>query len=464
MTNRYDIVFLGGGPAGYQGAIRAAQLGARTAVVEEKFLGGVCLNRGCIPTKTVRASAEVCRTLRRAGEFGFKSVEVSADLKAILARKERVVHGLRSGLENLFRAWKVDILDGLGRLKGFGKIEVVREGKTDLIEAEKIVIATGSRPGSLPIFPESTRIFLADEMLNISYLPAHLLVVGGGAVGVEMAALFRELGSQVTLIEMLDQLLPYEDREMADYLRKILQRRKIKVLCNVKVDSVQGIDQTLQVRLSNGSETTADTILLAVGRKFNTEGLGLNELGVTMERGRLIVDETLQTNIPGLYGAGDVIGGWMLAHVAFAEGICAAEQALGRGRPMDYRVIPRCVFSLPEYAAVGISEEEAHLKHPVKIGCFPFKSLGMGQAMGEQEGLVKIIAQAQTDQILGAHIIGAHAADLISEIALAMRAGLPSRVIMETIHTHPTLSEAVLEVAQALHGQAMHSPPERKAL
>ncbi len=373
MADRYDIVFLGGGPAGYQGAIRAAQLGARTAVVEEKFLGGVCLNRGCIPTKTVRASAEVSRTMRRAGEFGFKSVEVTADLKAILARKERVVHGLRSGLENLFRAWKVDILDGLGRLKGFGKIEVENEGKIDLVETEKIVIATGSRPGSLPIFPENPRIFLADEMLNISYLPAHLLVVGGGAVGVEMAALFRELGSQVTLIEMLDQLLPYEDREMAGHLQKILQRRKIKVLCNVKVESVREIDQTLQVRLSNGSETAADTVLLAVGRKFNTEGLGLNELGVTMEGGRLIVDETLQTNIPGLYGAGDVIGGWMLAHVAFAEGICAAEQALGGGSPMDYRVVPRCVFSLPEYAAVGISEEEAQVKTSRENRTFPFQ-------------------------------------------------------------------------------------------
>jgi dihydrolipoamide dehydrogenase len=297
-------------------------------------------------------------------------------------------------------------------------------------------------------------------MLDISYLPKHLLVVGGGAVGVEMAAIFRELGSQVTLIEMLDQLLPYEDREMAGYLQKILQRRKIKVLCNVKVGWVREIDQSFEIGMSNGFETTPDTVLLAVGRKFNTEGLGLNTLGVNMEDGRLVVDEFLQTNIPGYYGAGDVIGGWQLAHVAFAEGISAAEQALGRGSRMEYRVVPRCVFSLPEYAAVGVSEEEARLKHPVKIDRFPFKSLGMGQALGEPEGLVKIITQAQTDQILGAHIIGAHASDLIAEITLAMRTGLPSRAIMETIHTHPTLSEAVLEVAQALHGQAIHIPPE----
>ena len=236
-------------------------------------------------------------------------------------------------IEGLFQAHRIDLLEGFGRLIGTGKIVVEKEGQRTLVEAEKIVITTGSRPMTLPIFPNSPRIFLADQMLDISYLPKHLLVVGGGAVGVEMAAIFREFGSQVTLIEMLDQILPYEDREMAAYLQKILQRRKIKVLCNVKVESVREIDQTFQVRLSDGTETAADTVLLAVGRKYNTEGLGLNELGVTMEGGRLIVDETLQTNIPGLYGAGDVIGGWLLAHVAFAEGICAAEQALGQGKP-----------------------------------------------------------------------------------------------------------------------------------
>jgi len=459
MPEAYDIAFLGGGPAGYQGAVRAAQLGARVAVVEESFLGGVCLNWGCIPTKTVRASAEVGRAMRRAREYGFQPVEASPDIQAIIARKERVVAGLRSSLARLFQAHRIALVEGRGRLIAPNKIEVKRDGQVSLIEAAKVVIATGSRPARLPLFPQSPRVFLADEILSIDYLPGHLLVVGGGAVGVEMAAIFRELGSQVTLVEALDRLLPYDDAEMAEYLAGVLKRRKITVKCGVQVSEVQEEAEKFTIRLADGTELALDTILLAIGRRFNTEGLGLEELGVELEKGRIVVDEHLMTAVPGVYAAGDVIGGWLLAHVAFAEGICAAEHALGLKSKMDYRVVPRCTFTLPEYGAVGLSEAEAEAQHPIKVARFPFKSLGMGQCLGELEGLVKVIAHAKTDQILGAHIIGPHAADLIAEMALAMRGGLPSRVIMETIHAHPTLSEAVLEVAQALHGQAIHMPP-----
>jgi dihydrolipoamide dehydrogenase len=461
MREKYDIAFLGGGPAGYQGAIRAAQLGARAAVIEEQYVGGVCLNWGCIPTKTVRASAEAGRALRRAREYGFKPVEAVPDIAAIIARKQRVVAGLRRGIEGLFRAHRIELVEGRGRLLGTGGIEVQRDGETNLVQAGKVVVCTGSRPASLPMFPRSPRIFLADQMLDISYLPAQLLVVGGGAVGVEMAAIFNELGSQVTLIEALDHILPYEDRESAAYLLTVLKRRKVTVQCSTTVESVHETAEGLVVQLSDGAQLKPDTILLGVGRRFNSEGIGLEELDVAMDRGRIVVDEHLRTNIPDLYAAGDVIGGWLLAHVAFAEGICAAEHALGRGSTMDYRVVPRCVFTFPEYAAVGISEEEARARYPLQVGRFPLKSLGMAQAMGEFEGLVKIIAHKETDQILGAHIIGPHAADLIAEVALAMHAGLPARTIMETIHTHPTLSEALLEVAQMLHGQAIHVPPEK---
>ncbi|TSA08341.1 MAG: dihydrolipoyl dehydrogenase [Deltaproteobacteria bacterium] len=460
MKETFDLAFLGGGPAGYQGAIRAAQLGSRVTVIEEKLLGGVCLNQGCIPTKTVRASAEVGRFMRRAGEFGFKPVEALPDMSAVLARKERVISGLRSSIERLLHANRIEVIEGRGRLLGHGRIEIQKNGQLKLLEAAKIVIATGSRPARLPLLPPGPRVFLSDEILTITYLPEHLLVIGGGAVGVEMAAIFRELGSQVTVVESLERLLACEDAEMSAYLTGILQRRKVKVLCGISVESVDETNEGFTVRLSDGKELLPDTILQAVGRRYNTGGIGLDQLGVVLDRGRLVVDAHLQTNIPGLYGAGDVIGGWMLAHVAFAEGICAAEHALGQESKMDYKVVPRCVFSLPEYAAVGISEEEARASHPVKIKHFPFKSLGMAQAMGELEGLVKIIVHAQTDSILGAHIIGPHAADLVSEIALAMRANLPSRMIMETIHAHPTLSEALLEVAQALHDQAIHIAPE----
>lgn len=461
MREKFDIVFLGGGPSGYQGAIRAAQLGAAVAVIEEKFVGGVCLNQGCIPTKTVRASAEAGRALRRAKEYGFKPVEVVPEIKAIIDRKQRVIKGLRGSIERLFQAHRIELIEGRGRFIAPGKIEVQKNQETTQITADKVVISTGSRPASLPIFPKSHRVFPADDMLNIDYLPQHLLVVGGGAVGVEMAAIFRELGSQVTLIEMLDHILPYEDREMGATLLSILHRRKIRVLCNTAVDSAIENENGLDVRLSNGDDLSPDAILVAVGRRFNTEDIGLETLGIKTSQGRILVDEHLQTSIPGHYAAGDVIGGWLLAHVAFAEGICAAECAMGfNASKMDYRVVPRCVFSTPEYAAVGISEEQAASGCKIKTARFPFKSLGMAQALGELEGLVKIIAHAETDEILGAHIIGPHAADLVSEIALAMQSKLPARRIMETIHTHPTLSEAVLETAQALYKQAIHVPPE----
>jgi dihydrolipoamide dehydrogenase len=275
----------------------------------------------------------------------------------------------------------------------------------------------------------------------------------------EALAIFRELGSQVTLVELMDRLLPYDDAEMAAYLAAVLKRRKIAVKCGVQVCEVQEEAGILTGRLDDRTDLTPDTILLATGRRFNTEGLGMEELGLEMDKGRILVNEHMLTNIPGIYAAGDVIGGWLLAHVAFAEGICAAEHALGLGSKMDYSVVPRCTFTLPEYAAVGVSEEEAEAKYPVKVARFPFKSLGMGQCLGELEGLVKIIAHKETDQILGAHIIGPHAADMIHEIAVAMAGGLQSWRIMQTIHAHPTLSEAVLEVAQALHGRAIHMPP-----
>jgi dihydrolipoamide dehydrogenase len=463
MPDTFDIAFLGGGPAGYQGAIRAAQLGAKAAVVEEKFLGGVCLNWGCIPTKTVRASAEAGRTLRRAKEFGFQPVEARPDLAAIIARKDRVVNALRGSIGRLFQANQIALIEGRGRLAATGGIELEENRQQTLVHANKVVVATGSRPAGLPMFPKHPRIFLADEALNLNFLPKHLLVVGGGSVGVEMAAIFRELGVEVTLVEALERLLPNEDAEMADYLQGVLKRRKVKILCAARITAVSEVNDQFKVVLADGTELNPDTIILAAGRKPNTDGLGLAELGIELNKRRITVNEHLQTNRPGLYAAGDVVGRWSLAHVAFAEGICAAEHALGRDSAMDYRVVPRCVFTIPEYAAVGVSEAEAQNHQPIKVARFPFKSLGMGQATGELEGLVKIIIHAQTDRILGAHIVGPHAAEMIAEIALAMRADLPSRVIMETIHSHPTFSEAVLEVAQALHGQAIHQAPATRA-
>jgi len=456
MQDKYNIIFLGGGPAGYQGAIRAAQLGARAAVIEQKFVGGVCLNQGCIPTKTVRASAETGRAMRRAKEYGFAPVEVLPDMGAIIARKQRVIKMLRNSIEQLFRARRIDLIEGCGGLIAPGRVEVRKDDEVRAVEAANVVICTGSRPVELAVFPKSAHIFLADDILNISYLPKHLLVVGGGVVGVEMAAIFRELGSQISVVEALDRILPHEDTEMSSHLLMMLERRKIKIYCGAAVDTVTEAEEGFMVRLSNGVELMPDTILQAVGRRFNTEGIGLDHIGITLDNGHIPVNENLLTNIPNVYAAGDVIGGWLLAHVAFAEGICAAEHALGMESRMDYRAVPRCVFSIPEYASVGLSEQDAQAAYPVKTGKFPLKSHGMAHATGELEGLVKIIAHEKTDEILGAHVIGAHGADLLSEITLAIQAKIPASVVMKTIHTHPTFSEAMQEAAQALHGQAIH--------
>jgi len=456
----FDIAFLGGGPAGYQGAIRAAQLGARVAVVESQFLGGVCLNWGCIPTKTVRASAEIARSIRRASQFGFEGLNPAPDMKVIVARKDRVVSGLRNSVARLFQAHKIALIQGHGRLSTLQSIEVETNKGSSTVEASKIVIATGSSPGRLEVVPAGPRVFLADEALNISHMPRHILVVGGGVVGVEMASIFRELGPQVTVVEALDRILYDSDTEMATTLHRILQRRKIKILCGLKVARVTEKADGFAVTLSTGAELDPDTIIVSVGRKYNTSGIGLDEVGIETDRGRIVVDQRLRTNISSVYAAGDVIGGWLLAHVAFAEGTCSAEHALGLDAEMDYRVVPRCVFTIPEYASVGLSEDEATSHYPTKVARLPFKSLGMGQAMGEVEGVVKMITDARTDQILGCHVIGPHGADLVSEVAVAMKCNLPTKAIMDTIHSHPTLSEAILEVAQALHGQAIHMAPK----
>ncbi len=458
---RFDIAFLGGGPAGYQGAIRAAQLGARVAVVEAAFVGGVCLNWGCMPTKTVRASAEAARVIRRASEFGLGQLAAAPDIAAIIARKDRVVAGLRTSVERLFHAHRIALLRGYGRLVGPHFLEIESDSGTTALEASKIIVATGSSPASLDVIPPGPHVFLADDALTIPYMPKRLLVVGGGVVGVEMAAIFRELGAEVTIVEALDHILYESDAEMASTLARILQRRKIKILCGVRVTAATENAEGLTVKLSNEADVDSDTVIVAVGRKYNTTGIGLEKLGIELDNGRVVVDKHLRTSNASIYAAGDVIGGWLLAHVAFAEGICAAEHALGQDARMDYGVVPRCVFTMPEYASVGLSEEAAASSRTVKVARFPFKSLGMAQAVGEVEGLVKLITDARTDQILGFHVIGPHGSDLVAEVAVCMKGNIPSKVIMETIHTHPTLSEAILEVTQAVHGQAIHAVPKR---
>jgi dihydrolipoamide dehydrogenase len=455
----YDIIFLGAGPAGYQGAIRAAQMGAKVAVVEEREVGGVCLNRGCIPTKTLNASVEILRLLRKARKFGIQSDSINIDFAQVMARKDKVVGLLRGGVEYLFRERAIRLFHGKGRFVSRSSVQVEGEGKTEEFRGKSFIIATGARPVVPPSFPsDSPLIMTSDECLSLSEIPESLLIVGGGAIGVEFASIFAEFGSKVTLVEVMEKLLPGEDKDLSLQLENSFRRRKIKVLTSNKVESIKCDEDKVKVLLAQGEEMTVSRVLVCTGRLPNTEGIGLEEIGVSIFNGWISVNEKMETNIPGVYAGGDVIGSPLLAHVAFAEGIVAAENALGAKRSMDYRAIPRCIFANPELAGAGLTEDEAREKYPVKVSTFPLKSLGMAQALGEWEGLVKMIAHAETDEILGVHIMGHQASSLIAEAALAVQAHLKVKDIEETIHAHPTMPEALLETAQAIHDRAIHIP------
>jgi len=456
---QYDAVFLGGGPAGYQGAIRAAQLGKRVAVVEDRELGGVCLNHGCIPTKTIKASVEVLNKARQAKNYGLVIPEAQPDMQAIIARKNKVVELLRGGISQLFRSRGIRLYKGRGRFISPRKMKISGTEAETTIGFDKAVIATGSRPFIPEILQEHRHSVMdTDDILSIEKIPPSLAIIGAGAVGVEMASIMASLGSQVTLIEMKEKILPGEDSQMVAYLTRMLKRQKIKILTG---NSVAGIKagEVMQLQLSSGDEVFTEGLLVAAGRTANIENMGLDMLGVQIVNGFIQVDDNMQTALPGIYAAGDVVGNWLLAHVAFAEGITAAEHLAGVPARMDYGVIPRCIFSVPEYAAVGLSEDEAVKNYPTESFVFQLKSMGMAQALGEWEGLIKLVVNRENEKILGAHIIGAHASDLIAELALAMKNKIKVKGIVNTVHAHPTMAEAVLEVAQAALGQAIHIMP-----
>jgi dihydrolipoamide dehydrogenase len=455
----YDIIFLGAGPAGYQGAIRAAQLGAKVAVVEEREVGGVCLNRGCIPTKTLNASIEMLRHLKNAGKFGLRADSITVDFQEIIGRRDKVISLLRGGVEFLFRERGVHLVRDKGKIMNRNSIQVKGNDKIELLKGKALIIATGSRPARPSSFPSNSPFVLdTEDWLNIHEIPESLLIVGGGAVGVEFASIFAELGSKVTIVEMMERLLPEEDRDLSTQIERSFKRRKIRVITSSKVDDVRDKGGSVSVVLSQGEEVEVSKILVCTGRLPNTKEIGLEEIGVFTSQGWVMVNERMETNLPGIYAAGDVTGKFLLAHVAFAEGIVAAENALGAKKSMSYHAVPRCIFANPEIAAVGMNEDEAKGKYPIKVSTFPLKSLGMAQALGEWEGLVKMIAHGETDEVLGVHIVGHQASSLIAEAALAIQAGLKVKDIEETIHAHPTMPEALLETAQAIHDRAIHIP------
>lgn len=459
------LALLGAGPGGYVAAIRAAQLGASVTVIEASEVGGTCLNWGCIPTKTLIASSELLARVRNLDAFGLElSGTVVPNLAKIMARKDRVVSTLAKGIRGLFKSWGITLLEGRGRLLSPRQIEVLSmDGTRTVVEADRIIIATGSRPAEIPAFPfDGRRLLSSTDALGLTEIPQSLLIIGAGVIGCEFACIFRELGSDVTMVETLPRAVATEDPDVSELLERELKKKKIRLLTSVRVDKVNVLDDRVVASLSDGSEITAERVLVSIGRSHNSDGIGLENAGIeTGRKGEILVNHRMETNVSGVSAVGDVTGGMLLAHVASAEGLVAAENAVGLETRIDYSVVPAAIFTSPEIASVGLREPEAAEKGiRYRTGNFPFRALGRAHAMGEISGFVKIISDEASDRVLGAHIIGPHASDLIHEVAAAMRAGMSTQDLARTIHAHPTLSEGIMEAAEALHGRAIHVPKQ----
>ena len=462
-TERFDAVVIGSGPGGYVSAIRAAQLGKKVAVVEADRPGGICLNWGCIPTKALLRNAEVLQLFQRAGEFGVTVDNLRADYRVAYTRSRQVADRMSKGVEFLFRKNKITLVAGRGTVTAPGAVRVqAADGGARTLEAPAIVLATGAAPKSLPgVAIDKTRVISSDEALRLEQLPASVVVIGAGAVGVEFADVFAAYGVQVTIVEALPRLLPIEDEEISKLLARSFAKRKIDVRTGVKVQAVRTGRDGVTVELEQEGQATrveAAVVLMAVGRGANTQALGLDKLGVAMERGFVKVSPKMETSIPGVYAIGDLAGPPLLAHKASAEGVVAAEALAGHaGHPIDYRAIPGCTYCHPQVASLGLTEAQARADgRAVKVGKYMFLANGKAQAMAEPEGLVKIVAAGDTGEILGVHILGAEATELIAEFGLGKTLEATVEEVGHTIHAHPTLAEAVMEAALDAMGQAIH--------
>jgi len=466
MADTFDLVVIGGGPGGYVAAIRAAQLGLRTACIEKyPTLGGTCVNVGCIPSKALLDSSEHFERAKSGlAVHGVNVSGVSLDLARMQARKLKVVAELTRGIDFLFGKHKVERALGTGRLVSAREVEVKGEVGTRRLAAERLLIATGSKPVALPgIAYDDRRIIHSTQALSLEQVPGRMLVIGAGVIGLELGSVWRRLGSDVTVLEYMDRALPGVDVGSAKLLQRSLERQGMKFRFGVSARSAEVVGDEVRVEVAANAggapETlTADVLLVAVGRRPYTDGLGAAELGVKLDaKGRVIVDEHYQTNVPGVFAIGDVIAGPMLAHKAEEEGIACVERMAGVAGHVNYDCIPNVVYTHPELASVGVSEEEARERgHEVRVGTFPFQANGRAKAMGEREGQVKLVADAATDRLLGAHIVGARASDLIAELVVAMELGASAEDVARSVHAHPTLPEAVKEAALGVAGRAIH--------
>ena len=464
MPDRYDVVVIGGGPGGYVAAIRAAQLGLRAACVDAReSLGGTCLNIGCIPSKALLQSSEKFAEARHGlAEHGVKVGEATLDLGRMMARKDRVVTALTRGVEFLFRKNKVEWLKGSGRVAAPGRVAVsTADGAVREVEAGAVVIATGSESTPLPgIAIDERRVLSSTGALALDHVPRRLAVIGGGYIGLELGSVWQRLGAEVTVIEVLDWIVPAMDRELATMLQRVLTRQGIAFQLGARLlglrETADGLD--LEIEAAERRSIEADAVLVAVGRRPFTQGLGLDAAGVGCDaQGRVVVDDGFATNVAGIYAIGDVIRGPMLAHKAEEEGIAMAERLAGQKPHVNYDAIPAVVYTWPEVASVGKSEEELTAAAiPYRVGKFPFTANPRARTNGDTEGFVKILAGTASDRVLGVHIIGPDAGTLIAEAALAIEFGASAEDIARTCHAHPTLSEAVKEAALAVDGRAIH--------
>lgn len=456
-----DVCVIGSGPGGYVAAIRAAQLGKRVIVVERKALGGVCLNVGCIPTKTLIYCADLYRKLHHADEFGLKLDLKGFDLKKMVERKKKVVTINTGGIETLFKARGIEVVRGEARVPAAGRVLVDQEE----IRAKALIVATGGRPANIPgmEFDHKTVIDSTDA-LELTRLPKRIAVIGAGPLGAEFACIWNAFGAEVTLIEMLPTVLPKSDAELTKRLEVGLKKKGMDVRTGTKVAKLERKKDGIKVHLDGNKAGTVavDVVLVAVGLRCNSESV--LDAGVKVgPRGGIIVNERMESSVPGIYAIGDVVDKTWLAHGASAEGLVAAANACGGNKKMDYRVVPACAFTTPEVASVGLTEQEAvEKKIPVKTGRFLFMANGRAHAMGETDGMVKIVGDARTDEVIGVHIMGHEAGEMIAAAALAMQMEATVEEIAHTIHTHPTLSEAMMEAAEDYYGMGIHTPPRRK--
>ncbi|MFH2137197.1 MAG: dihydrolipoyl dehydrogenase [Candidatus Omnitrophota bacterium] len=458
MDKKYNIAILGAGPGGYVAAIRAAQLGLSVCLIEKDQLGGVCLNSGCIPTKALIKSAHLFESLKNSEAFGIKAQEISFDFEVSQQRKDSVVEKFRQGIDFILKKRGVDVIPGKGRITGEHTIDV--DGQ--IVSFDSCIIATGSRPAQLSSihFDKARGVISSDDILNLKTVPKSLLIVGGGVIGCEFAYIFNSLGSVVTIVEIADQILPSEDSEIAGVLTAQFKKKGIKVFTASSIQEVKhNFSGKVEAVLASGVNVVAEKMLLSIGRIANIDDLGLEEIGLKTQNGVISVDTHMRTNVRNFYAIGDVVGKMWLAHVASTEGKVAAENISGKPTEMKYKCVPRCIYTHPEIASVGISEGQALFEGKnVKIGRFPFIANAKAVIEGQPQGLVKLIIDSDNDELLGASLCGSMATEIIAELGMAIFLGVTSKQIAQIIHAHPTLSESLMEAAEAADGLAINIP------